>query len=134
MNSDLSQHYLQGILKHRPPKRQKDSNNTELLPTNLLHFPFSEGRESPSVVPDELQQVRLNLVDPDDCADQINGYLFGHEVTDRMICAGRDISGKGVCQVDLCIFLNVKTSGVILFPLFVKYFYLNSKLNKKTFQ
>ena len=124
MNSDLSYWYSEWILKHRPPNKQKDNDNIDLSPTNLLHF--SEGRESPSVVPDELQQVRLNLVDPEDCADQINGYLFGHEVTDRMICAGRDISGKGVCQVDLSAFLNMNTSGVILFSLFVKDFYLNA--------
>ena len=56
---------------------------------------FSDGRESPTVIPDELQQVRLNLVGPDDCADQINGYSFNYEITDRMIWRGTRHQWKG---------------------------------------
>ena len=53
----------------------------------------------PSSYPDSLQQVALTLLDPATCRDEMDGYRYALLVTDKMICAGRDVNGYGVCQV-----------------------------------
>lgn len=65
---------------------------------NVTFYITEEKVQTPNY-PDSLQQVALTLLDPATCRDQVDGYRYGVVVTDKMICAGRDVNGYGVCEV-----------------------------------
>ena len=69
-------------------------------------YPFfiTEGKEYPRNFPDNLKQIALTLLDPATCRDQMDGYSYEIVITDKMICAGRGVSGQGVCQVSGVVF------------------------------
>ena len=57
------------------------------------------GFESPYSPPDLLQQILLTLYPRENCTELYNAWSETLKFTDDMVCVGRGVDAKGLCQV-----------------------------------